>query len=64
MGGCPIGGVTLYPLERLYEEITYIAYHLHWSYAEIMHMDHWERQRWVDEVAGINTRLNAMVEES
>ena len=62
MGGSPIGGVTIYPLDRLYEEISYIAYHLHWSYGEIMQMEHAERQRWVDEVATINTRLNDMAE--
>jgi len=28
-----------------------------------MHMDHRERQRWVDEIAAINTRLNSMEEE-
>lgn len=47
-----------YPSERLREEVAYLAYHFHWSYQDIMHMDHRERQRWVAEVARINRRLN------
>lgn len=63
MGDNPIGGVIVYPLDRLYEEMAYIAYHFHWSWDELMHMDHRERQRWVDEIVAINTRLNSMEEE-
>ncbi len=47
-----------YPLERLYEEVAYIAYHFHWPRKEILIMDHLERQAWVDQIAGINRRLN------
>lgn len=54
--------MIVYPLDRLYEEMAYIAYHFHWSWDEVVHMDHRERQRWVDEIAAINTRLNEMVE--
>ena len=49
-----------YPLERLFEEVAYVAYHFHWPYEEIMTMEHAERQRWVEEVVRINTRLNEM----
>ena len=58
VGECSRGGVIVYPLDRLYEEMAYIAYHFHWPYSEIMQMDHHERRRWVDEIAAINTRLN------
>lgn len=51
-----------YPLERLFEEVAYLGYHLHWSYEEIMNMEHGERQEWVDQVARINTRLSEMGE--
>lgn len=47
-----------YPSDRLHEEVAYLGYHFHWSYNEIMNMDHRERQRWVAEVARINRRLN------
>lgn len=63
-GGVPFGGVTVYPLDRLYEELAFIAYHFHWPYGEIMEMDHQERQRWVEEIASINTRLNEMAGET
>lgn len=43
-----------YPTQRLREEVAYLAYHFHWSYDQVMQMDHRERQQWVDEVAKIN----------
>lgn len=63
IGGDPPRRITLYPQDRLYEEMAYIAYHFHWSYAEIMQMDHRERQLWIDEIVDINTRLNEMAGE-
>lgn len=49
--------MTGYPSERLHEEVAYVAYHLHWSYDQIMRMEHRERQQWVKEVIRINRRL-------
>ncbi|MGQ9674631.1 MAG: DUF6760 family protein [Chloroflexota bacterium] len=46
-----------YPLDRLYEEVAYIAYHFHWPLEEILELEHAERQRWVEQIAAINTRL-------
>jgi hypothetical protein len=54
----PRGGNRRYPLERLYEEVAYIAYHFHWPHEEILALEHAERQRWVAEIAKINQRLN------
>jgi hypothetical protein len=42
----------------LFEEVAYIAYHFHWPYGQIMNLEHLERQRWVEEIAKINKRLN------
>ena len=47
-----------YPVERLYEEMAFIAYYLHWPYAEIMQLDHEERRRWCQEISRINRMLN------
>ena len=47
-----------YPSERLFEEVAYVAYHFHWPYAQIMGLDHRERQRWVAEIDKINRRVN------
>ncbi len=52
------GGIVGYPLERLYEEVAYIAYHFHWSPEEILSLEHRDRQRWAEEIAKINRRLS------
>jgi hypothetical protein len=36
-----------YPSHRLHEEVAFVAHHLHWSYADVMGMEHAERLRWV-----------------
>jgi hypothetical protein len=43
--------------DRLWEEIVYIAYHLHWSLDSILELDHPTRARVIKEIADINTRL-------
>jgi hypothetical protein len=44
--------------DRLWEEIVYIAYHLHWSLDSILELDHQTRARVINEIAGINIRLD------
>jgi hypothetical protein len=53
------GGVARYPLDRLYEEVAFIAYHFHWSHDEIMNLEHGERQRWVEEISKINRKQDS-----
>lgn len=50
--------MTGYPIERLYEEVAFLAFHFHWDYETIMHMDHRERLAWCEEVNKINKNLN------
>lgn len=57
-GGPVSGGITGYPLDRIYEEVAFLAYHLHWDYEIIMNLEHKERLRWCDEVSKINQKLN------
>jgi hypothetical protein len=45
-------------LDRLHEEVAYIAYHFHWTPETILAMEHRDRERWVAEIAKINRRLN------
>ncbi|KAA0240156.1 MAG: hypothetical protein DYG91_14530 [Chloroflexi bacterium CFX7] len=52
------GGIAGYPLDRIYEEVAYLAYHFHWPADFILDLEHGERRRWVGEVAAINRRLN------
>ncbi|HVO84761.1 MAG TPA: DUF6760 family protein [Syntrophobacteria bacterium] len=47
-----------YPLEQLYEEAAFLAYHFHWSEAEILALEHWERRQWCEEISSINRSLN------
>ncbi|NJO20284.1 MAG: hypothetical protein HC838_09900 [Spirulinaceae cyanobacterium RM2_2_10] len=54
-----LGGVAGYPVERLYREVALIAYHFHWSRAEILALDHAERLRWVQEILAILKRQPA-----
>jgi hypothetical protein len=46
------------PASRLYEEMTYVAYYLHWPLEDILDMEHPLRRRFVDEIGRINRRLN------
>jgi len=45
-------------LKQLFEEVAYIAYHLHWSPEQILSLEHGDRRQWIDEIAKINRRLN------
>lgn len=44
--------------DRLWEEIVYIAYYLHWSFDSILDLDHASRVRVIDEIGKINERLS------
>jgi hypothetical protein len=47
-----------YPLKALYEEVAFIAYHFHWSPDAVLNLEHPDRRRWVQEISGINQRMN------
>jgi hypothetical protein len=47
-----------YATERLYAEIAYVAYYLHWSREDILDLEHAERQRFVTEIGSLNTRIS------
>lgn len=51
-------GIVTYAPDRLYQEVAYVAYHFHWSRDEVLDLEHLERARWVEQIAGINTRIN------
>jgi hypothetical protein len=56
LGWAP-GGIETYATDRLYEEVAYVAYYLHWSRDEILDLDHLERQRFVAQIGALNTRI-------
>ena len=45
-----------YASERLFSEIAYVAYHFHWPLDSILDLEHPLRQRFVEEIAQLNTR--------
>ncbi|MCU1497450.1 MAG: hypothetical protein JWM47_1403 [Acidimicrobiales bacterium] len=46
-----------YPADALWEEITYLAYHLHWDLDRLIDLEHADRSRLVKEVAALNERV-------
>jgi hypothetical protein len=46
-----------YPLDRLHEEVAFIAYYFHWPLDQILAMVHGDRRRWCEEITRINKRL-------
>ena len=51
--------MIFYPVDQLYEEMAFIAFHFHWSRDELMALEHGERRRWCEEISSINRRFNA-----
>lgn len=52
-----------YPLEALYEEVAFVAYHFHWPHGEVMALEHAERRQWVGRISAINERMNEQTEQ-
>lgn len=52
------GGIVSYPLDKLTQEVAYLAYHLHWPLEEILSMEHQERHTWIKEISEINRKIN------
>lgn len=47
-----------YPLDQVFEEVAFVAYHFGWDHRAILEMPHWERRRWCEEISHINERMN------
>ena len=58
VSGGRLGESLTYATDRLYAEIAYVAYYLHWSREEILDLEHAERQRFVREIGALNTRIS------
>ena len=52
-----------YPVDALWQEIAYLAYHLHWPMDELLDLEHMDRVRMVRAVAGLNERAWEAVRE-
>ncbi|MBJ6127188.1 hypothetical protein JAO75_17435 [Microvirga sp. BT325] len=47
-----------YPAHMLREEMAFIAYHFHWSPAELLSLEHAERRHWCRSISAINRKLD------
>lgn len=48
--------MKLYPERALWNEIAYLAYHLHWPLDDLLDLEHNDRARLVELVASMNER--------
>lgn len=47
-----------YAADRLWEETAYVAYYLHWSFEDILDLEHPVRERVIVEIGRINEKLS------
>ena len=47
-----------YPLENIFKEVAFIAYHFHWDRETVFEMTHKERHVWVKQISAINEKIN------
>jgi len=52
------GGIVSYPLESIFKEVAFIAYHFHWDRETVLEMTHKERHIWVKQISAINEKIN------
>lgn len=38
--------------------MSFISYYFHWSFDEVMKLEHGVRRRWCEEISAINSSLN------
>jgi hypothetical protein len=48
--------MKLYPEDALWEEVAYLAYHLHWTLDSLLDLEHHDRARLIRAVAELNER--------
>jgi hypothetical protein len=46
-----------YAADRLWEEVAYVAYHLHWSLDSILDLEHPVRTRVIEEIDRLHQRM-------
>ncbi|HJP73308.1 MAG TPA: DUF6760 family protein [Pseudonocardiaceae bacterium] len=46
-----------YSADRLWKEVVYVAYYLHWPFAEILDLEHADRVRVIGEIGTIHTEM-------
>lgn len=57
------GGILTYAADRIWEEVAYLAYYLHWSLDAILDLAHPLRVRMIEEVGRIHTAMSEQPED-
>lgn len=52
-----------YGTDLLMDEVSYVAYHFHWPFDQILDLEHPLRRDFVSRIAGMNAAVNAQAEE-
>jgi len=52
-----------YAVDRLFAEIAYVAYYLHWELDAILDLEHPLRQRLIEEIGRINRQIGGGAED-
>jgi len=47
-----------YATDQLFEEVAYVAWHFHWSFEEILDLEHGVRRRLIEEIDRLNRRTD------
>ena len=53
-----------YGTDQLFEEVSYVAYHFHWPFDQILDLEHPVRREFVRRIGAINTAINASAESA
>jgi len=53
-----------YGTDQLFEEVSYVAYHFHWPFDQILDLEHPVRREFVRRIGSINTAINASAESA
>jgi hypothetical protein len=56
--------VLRYPTEAIWQEIAYLAYHLHWDLDGLLDLEHSDRVRMVRAVAAMNAQAWEAIREN
>lgn len=49
-------GLSRYRTDELWQEVTYLGYHLHWDLATLLDLEHHDRRMLVTQVVELNQR--------
>jgi len=44
--------------------MAFVAYHFHWSFNELLGLEHPERRRWCEQISSINRHLDEAPKKS